>query len=138
MWGNKDKRLRKGKSLGQTLIEVIVALVLVEFALISIASAGVVSVKNSRVARERAEARSIAETVLEQIRVERNAESSDFFAAGTRTEVLPTQGTTVVYTPTVRYTKLSNDQIEVEVEVAWGTGQTGMSVVETTSFNRWQ
>lgn len=114
------------------------ALVLVEFALISIASAGVVSVKNSRVARERAEARSIAETTIEQIRAVRNETGNDFFVGGSRTETLPNQGSGVVYSPVVRYTKVSDDQLDIEVEVTWTEGSGTMSVQESTSFNRWQ
>ena len=123
---------------GQTLIEVIVALVLVEFALISIASAGVVSVRNGRLARERAEARSIAETIMEGVRLERDADAEGFFARSSGVEALPTQGSGVVYSPELRYTRIDDDQMQVSVEVSWSVGGGQMHVREESSFNRWQ
>ncbi|OGD79927.1 hypothetical protein A2368_02540 [Candidatus Collierbacteria bacterium RIFOXYB1_FULL_49_13] len=75
---------------------------------------------------------------MEGVRLERDADAEGFFARSSGVESLPTQGSGVVYSPELRYTRIDDDQMQVSVEVSWNVGSGQMHVREESSFNRWQ
>lgn len=125
---------------GSTLVEIVVALAMVSVVLVTVAVAGTVSVKSVRLARERAEAKTIAETIIEEIRQERDTDPETFFSlADVQVRVLEARGTSADFVPTVRYTPLGGSSgIDVRVEVDWNSGGKAYQVSELTQFSQWQ
>ena len=131
-------KLMKNRQRGQSLLEMVVVIGVTGIALVAVALAATVSVKNARIARERAHAKNYALEVLEQIRTDRVADSETFFNSGTRTETLDPVGTTTQYTREVTYTELVvGESMTVTVTITWLDSGITFTVVEQTSYQRY-
>src|SRR5690242_11398977 len=102
------------KQAGQTLVEMVIAIGLVSFILVGLVAGAIVSLKTSRLARERNVANQLATTQLEKARQDRDNDPATFFAT---TDVARpvAMGTNPAYQVKVTKT-LAGDQMEVVVE----------------------
>lgn len=126
------------KSKGQSLLEMIVVIGVTGIALVAVALAATFSVRNARVARERATARNYAAEILEDIRSDRTADPETFFTAGSRTETLDPVGTAPVFSRTVTYTEvITGEKVQVQIHITWEDGGNTFNVIEETTFERY-
>jgi type II secretory pathway pseudopilin PulG len=134
----KALKLGKGKSVGQSLVEIIVVIGVTGVALVAVALAATISTRNARIAQERSEARNHAMAMLESVRAERDADPEAFFAAGSRTvelsiiETLPSYQRRLIYTEII-----AGQKIQVQAEVTWAESDNVFSLIEETTLERY-
>lgn len=126
------------KTKGQSLIEMVVIIGITGIALVALAITTTTSIRNARVAKERASARNIVEQTMETIRNSRDTDPTGFFGAGSHTDTLSTVGTDPIYNRTASYTEIiPGSKIEVTVTVSWEDSGGTFNFSNSTTLQKW-
>jgi type II secretory pathway pseudopilin PulG len=126
------------KQKGQSLVEVLVAIGVVGFALTALGVAMTSSVVIARVTKERSMARQLVEKRFEEVRNERDQDRETWFSLGSRTESYETE-TVPVYTIETDYLEVVVDEeYSVVVTAEWQDGSREYSYSSETRYSLWQ
>jgi len=139
---------------GQSLIEVVVAVGITTLLLVALLSAVSISIKNSRVAKNRTIAVELAQQGVELMRTYRDYNWTVFLAQATGTSYdLPTNWTVTsdfnvcptdfaifdIFKRCVTLTKIGidDDRIELEVVVSWQEGSKLDQIAQSSQLSKW-
>ncbi len=138
---------------GQSLIEVVVSVGMISILFVSLLSLVSLSLKNSRLARARSQAVSLAQEGIELMRAYRDYNVTAIFSLLDESYNLPANWVVAdglsalcqnqpsinnVYWRCVRFTTLGANEIETEVSVGWKEGSQDFATSQTTTLSLWE
>lgn len=126
------------KQKGQTLLEMIIIIGVVGVAMVAVTLASTISLRNSRISKERNIARNYVLEVFEEIKAEKLADPDAFLSQSAFVETLSEVGTNPVYARQVEYNPvIPGEKMEVTVTVSWEDSGRVISVVEQTNLEKY-
>lgn len=128
------------ESAGQLMIEILVGLGIITTVLVTSLVAITHATRLARAARNRLEATTYANQVLESYRNQRDLDKDAFFDGGTCSPSCGTFGSVVTYTCSMSCAFSpagAATQVEVEVTMSWNDGATTVSVSVPTILSRY-
>jgi type II secretory pathway pseudopilin PulG len=126
------------KEKGQSLLEMVIIIGVVGIALVAVTLASTISIRNSRVAKERSVARNYALEIFEQLKAEKTADPDTFLSQGSGTDTLAPVGENPEYTRTVEYNPvIPGEKMEITVTIGWVDSGRNLSIVEQTTLEKY-
>lgn len=123
---------------GQSLLEMVIIIGVVGIALVAVTLASTISVRNSRIAKERTVARNYALEIFEQLKAEKTADPDTFLSQAGGTDTLAPVGENPEYTRTVLYNPvIPGEKMEITVTISWVDSGRNLSVVEQTTLEKY-
>jgi len=128
--------MRRERARGQAIIEVIIAVGIVTFALLGAVAATTRAIKTSRVASQKAEALVFANQIIEKIKIDKESDVKGFFAQANSACNNDYDLINGVYSADVTCSGLPGDEVSVNVEVTWTEGDSTLSVSLDTKLTK--
>lgn len=126
------------KNKGQSLLEVVIIIGVVGVAMVAVTLASTISIRNSRIAKERSVARNYAQEILEQLKAEKAADPDTFLSQASNTETLAPVGADPEYSRTVEYDPIiPGDKMQITVTISWIDNGRTLTLVEQTNLERY-